>query len=296
MRMTGGIPRRISAAVGVRPALAASAVSLACAQSLAAQAAQQNAAAAQQDTNQRSRGPNPFAAPPPTKINPRTEGPLDLSGYWVSIVTEDWRYRMITPDKGDYPGVPLNAAARAIAASWDPAKDEASGNACKSYGAAAIMRVPTRLHITWSDDNTLKVETDAGEQTRLFHFYSDGPGGAPPSLQGHSVATYEGMRPRGFVVPVAAGTPGARSNQEGYMKVVTTDLKPGYLRKNGVPYSAQASVAEYFDSFTEAGITWLIVTTVVTDPTYLDQSFITSSQFKKQADATGWNPTPCSAK
>jgi hypothetical protein len=276
-------------ALVVLAALSASAASLACAQSLAAQAAQQ-------DTNQRSRGPNPFAAPPPTKINPRTEGPLDLSGYWVSIVTEDWRYRMITPDKGDYPGVPLNAAARAIAASWDPAKDESSGNACKSYGAGAIMRVPTRLHITWSDDNTLKVETDAGEQTRVFHFYSDGPGGAPPSLQGYSVATYEGMRPRGFVVPVAAGTPGARSNQEGYMKVVTTDLKPGYLRKNGVPYSAKASVEEYFDSFTEAGITWLIVTTVVTDPTYLDQSFITSSQFKKQADATGWNPTPCSAK
>jgi hypothetical protein len=256
--------------------------------------AQQSAPPAQQ--NQRGTGPNPFAAPPPAKINPRTEGPLDLTGYWVSIVTEDWRYRMITPDKGDYPGVPLNAAARAIAASWDPAKDEASGNACKSYGAAAIMRVPTRLHITWADDNTLKIETDAGEQTRLFHFYSDGPGATTPSLQGYSVATYEGMRPRGFVVPVAAGTPGARSNQEGYMKVVTTDLKPGYLRKNGVPYSAKASVEEYFDSFTEAGITWLIVTTVVTDPTYLDQSFITSSQFKKQADATGWDPTPCSAK
>jgi hypothetical protein len=256
--------------------------------------AQQAVPAAQQ--NQRNTGPNPFAAPPPAKINPRTEGPLDLSGYWVSIVTEDWRYRMITPDKGDYPGVPLNATARAIANSWDPAKDEASGNACKSYGAGAIMRVPTRLHITWPDDTTVKVETDAGEQTRLFHFYGDGPGGAAPSLQGYSAASYEGMRPRGFVIPVAAGTPGGRSNQEGYMKVVTTNLKPGYLRKNGVPYSAGASVEETFDSFTEAGITWLIVTTVVTDPAYLDQSFITSSQFKKQADATGWNPTPCSAK
>jgi hypothetical protein len=287
--MTGGILRGVLAPLAML-------ASITLVVPVRANAQAQQAAPPAQDTNQRSRGPNPFAAPPPTKINPRTEGPLDLTGYWVSIVTEDWRYRMITPDKGDYPGVPLNAAARAIAASWDPAKDEASGNACKSYGAAAIMRVPTRLDITWTDDNTLKVETDAGEQTRLFHFYSDGPGGAAPSLQGYSVATYEGMRPRGFVVPVAAGTPGARSNQEGYMKVVTSDLKPGYLRKNGVPYSAKTSVEEYFDSFTEAGITWLIVTTVVTDPTYLDQSFITSSQFKKQADATGWNPTPCSAK
>ena len=253
--------------------------------------------AAQDSANRPAFGPNPFAPPPAPKINPRTDGPLSIEGYWVSIVTEDWRYRMITPDKGDYPGVPLNAAGRALANTWDPDKDQASGNACKSYGAPALMRIPTRLHITWADDNTLKVETDAGEQTRLIHFYSEPPANAAPSWQGYSVATFEGMRPRGFIVPVAAGAPpGSRPPQEGYMKVVTTDQKPGYLRKNGVPYGAKASVEEYFDSFSEAGNTWLIVTSVVTDPEYLDGSFITSSQFKKQADATGWNPTPCSAK
>ena len=219
-----------------------------------------------------------------------------LPGYWVSLVTENWRLRMVTPAKGDYIGIPLTAAAQAIADAWDPAKDAATGLACKSYGAGAIMRLPTRLHISWVDDNTLKVETDAGEQTRLFHFYADGPGNSPPSLQGYSAATYEGMRPRGFVVPVAAGASGSHNNQEGYMKVVTTDLKPGYLRKNGVPYGSKATVEETFDTFSEAGLTWLIVTTVVTDPEFLDQSFITSSQFKKQTDATGWNPTPCSAK
>ena len=251
---------------------------------------------AAQDSNQRGFGPNPFAPPPAPKINPRTEGPLSIEGYWVSIVTEDWRYRMMTPEKGDYPGVPLNSAGRAIANSWDPDKDQASGNACKSYGAPALMRIPTRLHITWVDDNTMKIETDAGEQTRSIHFYSEPPAGAAPSWQGFSAATFEGMRPRGFIVPVAAGAPGSRPAQEGYMKVETTNLKPGYLRKNGVPYGAKASVEEYFDSFSEAGNTWLIVTSVVTDPEYLDGSFITSSQFKKQADATGWNPTPCSAK
>jgi hypothetical protein len=300
MLMTGRKLRRLGAPLMMGVVACATVASLATAQSLAAQAAQaqaqKSAAPAEQSTNQRGTGPNPFVPPPAPKINPRTQGPLDLSGYWVAIVTEDWRYRMLTPERGDYPGLPLNAAGRAIANSWDPAKDEASGNACKSYGAGAIMRIPTRLHITWVDDNTLKVETDAGEQTRLFHFNGDGPGGAAPSLQGYSAATYEGMRPRGFIVPVAAGTPGSRSNQEGYMKVVTTDLKPGYLRKNGVPYSARATVEETFDSFSEAGLTWLIVTTVVTDPEFLDQSFITSSQFKKQADATGWNPAPCSAK
>lgn len=242
-------------------------------------------------------GPSPFTPPPPPKMNPRVEGPQDLTGYWVSVITEDWRYRMITPDKGDYPGVPLNVAGRKIAGEWDPAKDQASGEQCKSYGAAAIMRVPTRLHISWVDDNTMNVETDAGMQTRIFHFYSTPPPDGTPSWQGYSVASWEGLRPRGFVLPVIAGTPGtAHRAEEGYLKVVTTELRPGYLRKNGVPYGGKTSVEEYFESFTEAGITWLVVTTVVTDPEYLDQPFLTSSHFKKQTGATGWNPTPCAAK
>ena len=111
----------------------------------------------------------PIPGPPPPP-NARAGAPLDLTGYWVSLVTEDWRQRMMTPDKGDFVGVPLNAAGRALMNNWDPAKDEASGDQCKSYGAAAIMRVPTRLHITWTDDNSLRVETDAGKQVREFHF------------------------------------------------------------------------------------------------------------------------------
>src|SRR5215831_5555394 len=73
---------------------------------------------------------------------PRDAAPWDLTGYWVSIVTEDWRFRMVTPGKGDYLGLPLNDAAKKVAEAWDPAKDAAAGEQCKSYGAAAIMRVP----------------------------------------------------------------------------------------------------------------------------------------------------------
>src|SRR5271156_1725064 len=112
--------------------------------------------------------------PTATSTDAKTGAPFDLSGYWVAVVTEDWRYRMLTPDKGDFPGIFLTPAGQNIAKAWDPAKDEAAGEQCKSYGAGAIMRVPTRLHITWDDNNTLRVETDAGKQTRLFHF-----GGAP---------------------------------------------------------------------------------------------------------------------
>src|SRR5262249_19359416 len=93
-----------------------------------------------------ARGGRGAAAAPTTA---KAGAPIDLTGYWVSLVTQDWRLRMFTPPKGDYAGIPLNAAARKVADGWDPAKDETGGEQCRSYGAAALMRVPGRLHITW---------------------------------------------------------------------------------------------------------------------------------------------------
>lgn len=214
---------------------------------------------------------------------PRSAAPTDFTGYWVSLVTEDWLYRMVTPAKGDYAAVPLNPNGRKLADSWNPAKDEVSGDECKAYGAPAVMRIPGRAHITWQDDNTLKIEKDSGTQTRLLHFSADNsPGG---DWQGVSTASWD----------VAAGARGPVSG--GGMKVATTKFKAGYLRKNGVPYSANAVVTEYYDRVNESnGDSWLIVETIVDDPTYLNQPFVTSTNFKKQADAAGWNPTPCSAR
>ena len=231
---------------------------------------------------------------------PRAQAPIDLTGNWVSIVTEDWRFRMVTPPKGDYASVPINPAGRVVADKWDPAKDEADGNACKSYGAAAIMRVPGRLHISWQDDNTLKIETDAGTQTRLLHF--GGTPGGDPSWQGYSEASWEFAGGRN---PAAAagrgggggGRGGAAPPRGGSLKVVTTRLKEGYLRKNGVPYSENTVVTEYFDRHDESdGTNWFTVTTVVSDPKYLQQDFITSTHFKKEPDASKWFPTPCKAR
>jgi hypothetical protein len=241
-----------------------------------------------------------FGFPPPQPpVNARAIAPLDLTGYWVSVVTEDWRFRMITPDKGDYASVPLNSEGKRVADTWDPAKDEATGNECRSYGAAAIMRVPGRLHISWENDNTLRVDTDAGMQTRVFHFGGTPPQQSDPQWQGYSVAEWEGLRVaggpnlRGFGAAPGAGAP----VREGYLKVVTTQLRPGYLRKNGVPCSGNAILEEYFDSFKAPdGQMWLVVTTIVTDPQYLSEPFITSSHFKKLPDASGWNPSQCVAK
>jgi hypothetical protein len=238
----------------------------------------------------RPAGPGQAAEPPPTA---RASAPIDITGYWVSIVTEDWRFRMIVPDKGDFASVPLNPEGRKVANTWDPAKDQADGNQCRSYGAAGLMRVPGRIHIDWENDSTLRIDTDSGAQTRMLHFGGSAPPDATPTWQGYSVADWEGGRPQlGFGMrTVDTGLP-----REGYLKVITTHMRPGYLRKNGVPYSADAVLEEYFDTFKELnGDRWLVVTTIVTDPTYLFQPFITSTHFKKLSSNSGWDPTVCRA-
>jgi len=127
----------------------------------------------------------------------KASAPIDLTGYWVSVVNKDWRFRMVVPAKGDFfgtlGGIPMNAEARRVAEAWDPAKDEAAGEECKAFGAAGLMRIPGRLHITWQDDNTLRVDTDAGRQTRLFHFGAARPPGGQPTWQGDSVARWLGL-------------------------------------------------------------------------------------------------------
>jgi hypothetical protein len=201
---------------------------------------------------------------------------------------------MFTPPKGDFAGVPLNADGTKLAQAWDPAKDEAAGDQCKSYSMPAIMRVAGRFHITWDNDSALRIEADAGKQTRVLHF-----GDAPrqlgaPSLQGYSEASWlrVSSRSRG-----GEGQPGSAATGGGSLKVITTNLRPGYLRKNGVPFSTKATVTEYYDIVHEPnGGDWVVVKTIVDDPTYLTERFITSTNLRKQRDSSGWNPMACSAK
>jgi hypothetical protein len=215
---------------------------------------------------------------------PRQAALVDLTGTWVAQVTEDWYLRMVTPKKGDYAGVPLNQAARQIADKWDPARDTAAGEACKAYSAPSILRLPTRLKISWENDTTLRMDSDAGTQTRLFHFdKSAAPG--QPSWQGHSVAQW-----------VKTGGQFGY-NPGGHLAVVTNNLRPGYVRKNGVPYSANAVVKDYFYRVAEPnGDFYLLAVTIVEDPTYFVRPLAMNQQFKKVADNSGWNPTPCVAE
>jgi hypothetical protein len=213
----------------------------------------------------------------------------------------------VGPDPSDQGNIPFTPKGAQAAMSWDPARDEAEGDACKAYGAPGIMRQPTRLRISWHDDNTLKLETDFGMQTRLFHFpppprqgqmsyvggryvpgermKADAPTGLEPSRQGYSVAVWTAM--------------GGRGNFErgGYLTVITTHMKPGYYWKNGMPYTGNAVLTERFRLMTLPDRSeWLLLSQIVEDPEYLNQPFVVNYHFKKLPDGSKWNPTPCSVR
>ncbi|OFV91477.1 MAG: hypothetical protein A3H95_17540 [Acidobacteria bacterium RIFCSPLOWO2_02_FULL_64_15] len=193
---------------------------------------------------------------------------------------------MVTPAKGDYQSIPVTPAAVKVADGWDPAKDEAAGEQCRSYGAPGLMRAPTRLNITWEDDDTLKIQTDYGMQTRLLHFGNWKSPGAPPAWQGDAIARWETPPGRG-------ANPGARA---GTLVVATSRLRPGYLRKNGVPYSADTLMTEYWDLVGERnGEQRILLLIVVEDPLYLQVPWIVPVHFKKEPNGAKWDPTPCSA-
>ena len=78
----------------------------------------------------------------------------------------------------------------------------------------------------------------------------------------------------------------------GALKVVTNRMKAGYLRRNGVPYSANAVLTEFFDRTAEPnGDSWLVLTSIVEDPTYLNQPFMLTTHFKREADGSKFSPT-----
>lgn len=234
--------------------------------------------------------------------------PFDPSGYWVSIVTQDWAFRMAVPQRGQYSDVPLTPQAKQFADAWQAGPDEAAGKQCEAYGAPAIMQIPERLHINWQDHNTLEVQSDAGMQTRLLHFQAAADAAAaPPSWQGYTTAQWMLYRaaaqrtPQQAIPPAGAAASGAAPAvmpaRFGWLQAVTTHLRAGLLRKNGVPYSAQTRMTENWqlnDSGDEYGGVWLTVTTILRDPQYLAGPYVQNALFNREADGAKWAAAPCS--
>lgn len=247
-----------------------------------------------------------WAQPPGSRANPpnaRDQAPYDPSGYWVSLVTQNWRSRMVVMGPGDYIGVPINAAAKKAADAWTPAAAAAAARSCETYGGGIIMYLPERIHIGWQDANDLKVETDAGMQTRVLHFVSAGrgapggvqaappPTGVAPSLQGYSVARW--VLPGGGQRFGPAGS--APHSHYGSIQVTTDHMLPGLLRRNGIPYDGDARKTEWWDLRKEStGEQWLVISTTLVDPHYLYKPYIYDPIFQKEADGAKWDPTACS--
>ena len=259
--------------------------------------------------------------PPAPPRTAREVAPLDFTGTWVSVVTEDWRWRMATPPVGDAASIPVNAEGRGAAKSWNLAADNAAGNQCKAFGVGGIMRQPGRVRISWQDDQTLKLEFEAGTQTRVLNFDRTRQPAAEKTWQGFSAATWEGpgvgrgaapvgdvrATGGGLLAPVVPGGGGqglrggppprgqARINTGGHIKVVTTQFREGYLRKNGIPYSEQAVITEYIHRLPTHpnGDNWLQVVTIVEDPRYLSQPFYTSTNFRLEPNDANFKARPC---
>src|SRR5215831_14763715 len=166
-------------------------------------------------------------APPAAAQGPKAAAPVDLTGYWVSIVTEDWIERM-SPDSP-----PSGTGGARGLGNRGPEVAPAGADPCRVYGAGGSMRVPGRVHITWADDNTLKVEMDAGTQTRLFHFSPTTPAPTEKTLQGYSVANWEvsaGARGGGRGgAPGAGAPPTPPAPRWGSLNVSTANMSSGYL-------------------------------------------------------------------
>jgi hypothetical protein len=236
---------------------------------------------------------------PSTPSTARVIAPTDFTGYWVAVVTEDWRWRMMTPPKGDVSSIPVTAEARRAAEAWDPAKDIAEGEQCRAYGAAGIMRLPARLHVTWQDDYTLKVDIDNGTQTRLLHFNADAKPPSGPDWQGFSLAKWESVVEGQGQAPFAGGQAGGQNalggnGLSGSVRITTTHMRAGYLRRNGVPYSANAMLTEFLDRTSEPnGDSWLVLTSIVDDPLYLQIPLMLTTHYKREPDGLRFRPRPC---
>lgn len=215
----------------------------------------------------------------------RSTAAVDVAGTWVSVITEEWVSRMVTSRKGYVRGggIHVTPEGMKLVNMWDPARDEAAGEQCKGYGAVGVTRLPGKVRLTWQDENTLKAEFEAGSQVRLFHFRPSAPSG-PPSWQGHSLAQWE-------------RAVSAADRPEGNLRVVTSNLRPQYARKNGLPVSGNARLTEYLHVLNApSGDVWLSWIGELDEPLYYLEPYHYSWQFKKVPDNSPWTPEPCSAR
>jgi hypothetical protein len=188
-------------------------------------------------------------------------GQIDFSGEWAPRFYEDQPERVPGPELGDYLGLPINAAARMRADTWDASLLTLPEWQCRPHSADYIWRGPSNLTITKEVDPVTREIT-------AFHavwlrsvdrpvYLDNRP--HPPEYANHTWA--------GFTTAKWDGD------------MLTTDvthLKEGYIRRNGVPRSDLATLTEHWMRHED----FLTVVTIVTDPVYLTEPFIRSTDYQ----------------
>ena len=204
-------------------------------------------------------------------VCPPLAAEADLSGFWGPRVHEDHKYRWEGPEHGEYDGLPLTAEAYAIADAWDPMEYYRPENQCSPMGITMILRIPGNVHISYEDENTLRIDSEIFGMTRRVYLDARPREDGPLTWGGHSLGEWE------------ADT----------LKVVTTHMLPGTghggLRRNGVPTSADMVMTEYFLRHDD----YLSTIQIVDDPQYLLEPLIRSVTFRQLPDVAELGPWDC---
>ena len=202
----------------------------------------------------------PVMAQGPGGYNPPGQG-VDLSGNWGPIFHEDSHERGPGPELVNYAGLPINENARDYGLAWDASRFTVPEHQCEAHGVAYIYRGPLNLRISEEREPVsqqliaIKQYIDNYEQSRTI--YMDNRPHPPESTlhtwMGFSTGKWEGN----------------------ILTVYTTHIKQGWIRRNGLRHSDQATTTEHFIRHGDR----LIHVMILNDPLTLTEPLIKSQDF-----------------
>jgi len=199
---------------------------------------------------------------------------IDFAGEWQPVFHEDQPERGPGPEIGDYLGLPINEAARLRGDSWDASLLTVPEHQCKPHPSDYGMRGPANTRI-WKEvdaatQQLIALHTHISWQAPERTIWMDGrphpPEFAAHTWQGFSTGKWEGN----------------------VLTITTTHLKNGWIRRNGIPRSANAVVTEHWARHGDH-LMWMVV---INDPTYLTEPFVRTTDFVMNPQQV-ITPYPC---
>ncbi len=200
---------------------------------------------------------------------------IDFSGYWTGNMQEDGEERGAGPALVDYGGVPVNQAGRLWALSYDPSRLTSRYHQCDGYVAPYSMRAIGNTRV-WE-------ERDPHLQTLIaIHWYSQ-------TFEGHRVFWMDGRpHPPAYAAHTYMGF-STGTFVGNALRVETTHLKQGWLRRNGLPESDQTTLTEFFVRHGDH----ITYTSVIKDPVFLSEPLTKTTDFYRQPSDPGAWLFPC---